>query len=375
MDGSRFLVRYSLAAPGEEEARAVAFGICVEQTVEFPFDLVRHERIREHIVGRVESLAPAGRGRFAADISYAEETAGMELSQLLNVIFGNTSLKPGIRVESFEPTAALAARFQGPRFGVDGLRGLTRTAAAPRPLICSAVKPMGLSVTELASLASDFAAGGVDLVKDDHGLADQAFSPFRERVAACADAIREANATAGTCCLYAPNVTADGEEEVLRRAVFARDRGAGALVISPGLAGWSSLRRLAASEEARLPVLMHPALLGGFTAAPRSGLAHGVLYGTLARLLGADASIFPSHGGRFPFSRRDCRAIAKGCSEAKCPWRPILPAPGGGITLERMPELIRFYGTDVLFLMGGGLFRHPRGLVAGCRAFRRSVGG
>ena len=36
----------------------------------------------------------------------------------------------------------------------------------------------GLAPEALARLAHRLALGGVDLIKDDHGIADQAFSPF-----------------------------------------------------------------------------------------------------------------------------------------------------------------------------------------------------
>ncbi len=35
--------------------------------------------------------------------------------------------------------------------------------------------------------------------------------------------------------------------------------------------------------------------------------------------------------------------------------KPCLPAPAGGLTLARVPELIEFYGRDVLLLIGGSL--------------------
>jgi ribulose-bisphosphate carboxylase large chain len=53
--------------------------------------------IRDHIVGRVETFEARPEGGFSARISYAIEIAGRDLTQLLNVLFGNISLKAGIR--------------------------------------------------------------------------------------------------------------------------------------------------------------------------------------------------------------------------------------------------------------------------------------
>ena len=71
--------------------------------------------------------------------------------------------------------------------GIDGLRH--RAGAFGRALTCSALKPQGVPPARLAELAEQFARGGIDFIKDDHGLADQAYSPFAERVAAIAGSV------------------------------------------------------------------------------------------------------------------------------------------------------------------------------------------
>src|SRR5207253_5820723 len=48
---------------------------------------------------------------------------------------------------------------------------------------------------------------GIDLIKDDHSLADQTTAPFRERVERCQEAVARANDEAGGNALYFPNVT------------------------------------------------------------------------------------------------------------------------------------------------------------------------
>ena len=84
------------------------------------------------------------------------------------------------------------ADYPGPKFGVEGLR---RLVGVPRgPMIMTALKPMGSSTAELARMAYEFAKGGIDIIKDDHGLADQPYSPYDERVRACAAAVARANA-------------------------------------------------------------------------------------------------------------------------------------------------------------------------------------
>jgi ribulose-bisphosphate carboxylase large chain len=43
------------------------------------------------------------------------------------------------------------------------------------------------------------------------------------------------------------------------------------------------------------------------------------------------------------------------------------------MSLSRIPELLRFYGHDVILLIGGGLLEHGPDVVANCRTFRRLV--
>jgi ribulose-bisphosphate carboxylase large chain len=365
LSGERFTAVYQLTGDAEDAA-ARAAEICLEQTVEFPADLIRRPNITEQIVARVAAIEPLEDGRHAATIEYPVEIAGTELPQLLNVLFGNISLLPGIRLARFELPPVLADRFAGPRFGRAGLRELI--GAAERPLLATAIKPLGLAPGELAELAGALARGGMDLIKDDHGMADQPFCRFEERVARCAAAVGEANAESGRACLYLPNVTAPAEQ-VHERANFASQAGAGGLVISPGLAGMDAMRQLAADDDLGLPIICHPALLGSFTVGAEAGIAHGALFGQVTRLAGADATIFPSFGGRFSFSRAECRDLVEGTARDMGPIATAFPVPAGGMSLARVPGLIEFYGNDVILLIGGDLHRHGKSVEDGCRRF------
>jgi ribulose-bisphosphate carboxylase large chain len=366
--GDRFSVAYRIF-DAERDARAKAEDICIEQTVEFPADCVGEGVIRDHVFGRMESFERRDGESFLAVISYAVEIAAGELTQLLNVIFGNTSIKPGIRVEHLDLPPSILKTYNGPRFGRQGMRDLLHIPN--RPLLCTAIKPMGHTCEELAGMAYRFALGGMDMIKDDHGLTDQCCSPFSERVKRCADAVARANRESGGRTIYIANVTAP-QGEVMNRARIAKAAGAGGIMVAPGLIGFDLMRELAENDGLGLPVLTHPALQGSFVTG-RGGISHGVIFGQLARLAGADATIFPNFGGRFSFSRAECAEIVKGSVEPMGHLRTIFPAPGGGMSLGRVPEMMETYGKDLIFLIGGGLFKHGPDLVENCRYFRRMV--
>lgn len=366
VSGDRLTATYEFHGPAADaEARADA--LRVEQTIEFPADLVPDDDIQREIIGRVDTIEVVADDLARAVISYAVETTGYELPQLINVLWGNSSILPGIRLVDFELPESLMSRFPGPSFGVDGLRELFD--APTRPLLATALKPMGLSAERFASAAHDLALGGIDLIKDDHSLANQEFAPFLERVRRCADAVNEANATSGRKAVYLPSVNAP-YDQLDARVEAAIDAGAGGLLVLPGITGFDQMRHVAATVD--VPIMAHPAFLGSFSASPTGGIAHGKLYGTLMRLAGADLSVFPNHGGRFSFSRQQCREIAAELDAPLGGLAPALPAPGGGMTVDRIGEIVEFYGSDAALLIGGDLYR-GESLTEKAAQFRAAV--
>ena len=365
----RFTITYRLSG-SEPEALAAAKDICIEQTVEFPEELITDEFIRDNIFGRIESFtAEEGGSRFRADISFAVETSAFEFTQFLNVIFGNISLKPGIVIEDINLPPEFSKRFPGPRFGVSGLRNILNVY--DRPLIASAIKPMGMTSVQFATLATEFTKGGIDIIKDDHGLSDQPFSRFRERAASCSHAVNDVNAKHGGKTLYFPNITAPSDQ-IIDRAFFAKEQGAGGVLISPAITGFDIMKHLADDNNFTLPVMSHPAFIGPYLTGA-SGFTHGALLGKLMRIAGADMVVYPNFGGRFSFTKDECADIVNGCRNEFGSIKSIFPSPGGGMNFSNIPEMTSFYGKDVIYLMGGGLFKRSSDLAANCRELLQLV--
>ena len=368
-DDNRFSVIYHLVSD-YDEARVVARDICVEQTVEFPDELIEPGYIRDCIIGHIESIQEIDGNRFEVEISYSLESAAFELTQLINVIFGNISIKPGIRVHRLLLSDGFFPALQGPRFGRDGIRAILDVNE--RPLIASALKPMGLSAEDLAEMAFNLALGGIDIIKDDHGISDQKFSPFQKRVELCSDAVNRANNETGHNCIYMSNITSPADQ-LHNRATFACDAGAGGLLIAPGLVGFDSMRVISEDERINLPLMSHPTFQGTYVVNRQNGISHYVLFGQLNRLAGADTCVFPNFGGRFSFTRDECSEIAEATEAEMGIIKTIFPAPGGGMNLDSIPGMIDTYGREVILLIGGALHKSSRGLVESCRKFRRLI--
>lgn len=350
--GSRLQAHYRVRAEaGTIEHRA--FCIALEQSVEVTPEVIRSPEIQSEIVGRVEAIVDKGEGWFDVRIALAAATIGTDAGQLVNMLFGNTSMYDDVELVDIDLPEELSAIFGGPRQGVASLR--LRVGANGRALTSSALKPQGLAVHELAALASELTSGGLDYVKDDHGLADQAYSPFAERVRACAAATHKAAGASGHATRYVPSLCG-AYPDLDRQIVLARDEGVDTVMIAPMIVGLSNFQALRRANP-DIAFLAHPAMMGAARISP-------FVSAKLFRLLGADAFIFPSYGGRFGFSESLCRDMA---DAMRCPWNglaPCLPVPAGGMTLARVPEILDFYGPESMLLIGSSLLAAPTGSLA-----------
>ncbi|MEA3327856.1 MAG: RuBisCO large subunit C-terminal-like domain-containing protein [Chloroflexota bacterium] len=370
ISGERFQISY-LISGGEALAIKKAQDVCLEQTVELSDSMVPDGDLRDHIVGQIENYQQVEADLYEFKISYAVEITGFELAGLLSVIFGNTSMKRGVRVQRAVFPDSLLAHFPGPRFGTKGLRKLLEVPS--RPLLGTALKPVGYSPGLLAESAYSYALGGIDIIKDDHGLINQPFATFQERTRQCAAAVNRANKKTGGKTLYVPNISGP-VDQVVERAMFAKDAGAGGVELYSGIVGYDFLRVLAEDDRIGLPIFNHPALVGTYFINPREGISHEFLFGQLVRLAGADAAIFTSIGGRFPTTRKDCQNLAVGAARPMGKHiKPILLMPGGGMTIDRVEEMLDLYGNDVILLISGGLFSIGPDLVANCQKFKNKV--
>lgn len=355
---TRFHATYHIRAAAAAIA-ARAQDLAVEQSVEMPLSAIDDPAILRDIVAEVVDIADRGDGSFAVRIAFAAATVGADAGQLLNMLFGNTSLHDDVVLHDAEIPAGIVAAHPGPNVGLDGLRA--RLGAGRRALSCAAIKPQGLPPAALADLVARFAAGGLDFVKDDHGLADQRYAPFAARVAACAAAAR------GTGTRYVPSVTGtlDAMREQLR---IARAEGIDTVMVAPMIGGLANVAQLT-RENPDIAFFAHPTMAGAARIAPP------LLLGTLFRMVGADVTVFPNHGGRFGYTPATCRALAAAARGAHPCWRACVPAPAGGMALARVPEMLDFYGPDVMLLIGGSLLAARAHLAREAAAFAEAVTG
>jgi ribulose-bisphosphate carboxylase large chain len=346
-----------LVQSSSTEIASRAEALMLEQTVELPRGAVTDSQVVERVLGCVETIDPVGNS-FRVVISQPLATAASDPAQLLNVLFGNSSLQPDVVLADIDLPLEAFDWLRGPRAGMEGLRALVGVSG--RPLLATALKPMGLDPTQLASLCRTFAGAGVDIVKDDHGLADHAFAPFEARVEACLRAVEDVTRDTGRRTLYVPNLIGS-PDRVARQMAFARAAGARAVMISPMLVGLPLLHDLATGPDG-VPIIAHPSLGGVLRA------TEAALFGKIFRWYGADAVIFPHAGGRFSYTEQTCRDLAAALRAPHVRVRPAFPVPAGGIGVDRVADLLSFYGRDCILLIGGGLYEAGDALLEWTRA-------
>ena len=359
-----FWVKYQIEASDENDAASKARQISIEQSVEMPPEVVPDSSVDN--IACVQSLNQVDDKTWESSILFDTKLVDEDPTQFLNVLFGNISLQPWCRLFDADPSY-IGRLLKGPSFGIKGIRNLLRVEN--RSLSCAVIKPIGSSPEELANMAFQFAKGGIDIIKDDHGLTNQKSAPFDTRVKKCFQAIREGEQHSGKKTLYFPNITTSAIR-ITERYQKAVEFGADGVLVAPQLVGFETMHELTKLGE--LPIMAHPTFSGSYLI-NESGVDPSFYFGRLTRSFGADTIIYPNAQGRFSFTTDTCKAINRSCQEDLGSIQPAFPAPGGGVKLDTIPNLVEQYGRDIIFLIGGSLYKHLDGLQIAAHEFQKAL--
>jgi ribulose-bisphosphate carboxylase large chain len=359
-----------VATRPDREPGLLAENIAREQSLEIPSELIP-AAVAERFLGRVIAVERREEQRWAMTIGYPVECASGSLAALLQLLYGNVSFYPRIRLTRLGLPAELLAEFPGPMAGLKGIR--KHIDAPDRALLLTVLKPRGAALSRLVELASAFARGGGDILKDDQNIVDRELGEFRKRIAGCAEAVERAADSTGRRCLYLPHVSGSGDE-LKRRLAAVVEAGLSGVVLCPWALGLEAASR--AARDHGLMWLAHPAMAGVWTEPDDHGISPAVLLGTLVRLAGADISIFPGRGGRIASRHADeeksiCEALTGPLGHIKL----SLPCSGGGKTLDQAAEFARSHGPDGALVVGGDLLRRGRDLESATRATIQTLAG
>jgi ribulose-bisphosphate carboxylase large chain len=213
-------------------------------------------------------------------------------------------------------------------------------------LVGAIVKPsLGLTPAQVADVASQLAAGGADLVKDDELLGNPESCPLEERV----------RAVAAVGVRYAANVTGP-VDSLLARAERAVVLGAGALMVNAFAQGLDSLRALRAAELG-VPIFAHRVGAALWARHPGFGVAPSVV-AELTRLCGADYVQVGSFSGGVYDSADDVRAQITACHGPLAAARRSVAVIGGGVGPANAAAQLEQAGVaqGVMLLLGSAAY-------------------
>ena len=290
------------------------------------------------------------------------------LSSISGNVFGLKTIK-NLRLNDVHFPHELIRSFKGPKYGIGGIRQLLKVQS--RPLVGTIIKPkLGLKTSDHAQVAYQAWLGGCDIVKDDENLSSQKFNPFEERVVKTLESRDKAQEETGEKKVYMVNITAE-TEEMLRRAEFVLDHGGEYVMVDILTCGFSALQTLR-ERDFDLVIHAHRAGHAAFTKNSKHGVSMRVI-AKIARIVGVDQLHIGTVVGKMFETKEEVAENCKALKEKIVDLKPVFPVASGGLHPRLVPELIKFFGTDVIIQAGGGIHGHREGTVAGAKAMRQAV--
>lgn len=312
-----------------------------------------------------------GNRDYVVEVAFPEVNFGSQIPMLLTTVVGNISMGGRVKVIDLRLPKRYVAGFQGPKFGISGVRELL--GVPDRPLLNNMIKPCTGYTPEVgAELFYKAALGGCDIVKDDELLADASFNSVVERVSRYMKFEQRVYEETGEHTLYTVNVT-DSVPKVFDNAHHAVEAGANAIMVNYLAVGLPVLQALAEDPAVNVPILAHMDVAGALYMSPWHGLSSHLVLGKLPRLAGADVIVFPAPYGKAPVLPEKFLTVARNMTLPLYHLRQTFPMASGGITPSMVPKVMEDLGHDVVIGSGGGIHAHPEGPVAGARAFRQAI--
>lgn len=289
------------------------------------------------------------------------------LSSVAGNIFGMKDVE-FLRLEDIHFPKSILKHYKGPEFGINGIRKLLRVKE--RPLVGTIIKPkIGLNTHDHSKVAYASWIGGCDIVKDDENLSSQHFNPFEKRVIQTLEMRDEAESETGEKKIYMPNVTAE-TSEMIKRAAFVKSQGGEYVMVDIITCGFSSLQSLRKSGL-KLVIHAHRAMHAAITRNPNHGISM-LTIAKISRMIGVDQL----HTGTIVGKLEGGKEIITIDKEMRSSWhgiKPVFPVASGGLYPGHIPDLVKFFGKDIIIQMGGGIHGHPHGTISGAKAARQAV--
>lgn len=359
--GGLVVATYSFPAKDLDGTRKMAVQIASGQTLGYVPDNVE---TYVHYIGRVQSVeCQTNLGR--AEIAFPRLLFGSDVAGLLTVLFGKISFAPGLRLESVKGDGLFLSSILGPKFGLEGIRRLSRQDDPRRPLLMAILKPgLGPSDDPIAEQFGRLVQSGTNLVKDDETRIDLSLDESLRRL----EKVLGAGKGQG---MYVMHLTGPAFD-LRSRALQLQQAGAQAFLFCPFTYGLGLLQALCNDPEIKVPIFAHPAFTGVMGSGP-SSVAAEVVLGTLMRWCGCDAVLYPSPYGSIALPRTEAQAVHQTLIRQEGALKASASVPSAGIMPEFVGKIREDFGTDVVINAGTGMARTGSGVEDGARAFLKEI--
>ncbi len=304
-------------------------------------------------------------------MAFPEVNIGSQIPMMLSTVVGNISMAGQVKLVDIRFPKKYVDGFQGPKFGIDGVRKLL--GVKKRPLLNNMIKPCtGYRLEVGAELFRQAALGGCDIIKDDELIADASFNRLLGRVKRYMQIEKQVFEETGEHTLYTVNIT-DSVPKVFENARKAVEAGVNGLMINYVAVGLPVMQALAEDPAINVPILGHMDVAGALYMSPYHGLSSHLVLGKLPRLAGADIVVIPAPYGKAPVILEKFDSVARNLTYPLYDIKPTWPMASGGITPSMVPKVLQELGQDIVIGSGGGIHAHPEGPIAGGKAFRQAI--
>ncbi|HAM37390.1 MAG: Ribulose bisphosphate carboxylase, type III [candidate division WS6 bacterium GW2011_GWC2_36_7] len=280
--------------------------------------------------------------------------------------------------------------FQGPQFGIDGMRELLHVEEGP--LLCTVPKPkVGRTAKEQAKLAEIlFSAANAQYhgIKDDENLTSLRFNTFDDRCELIHRVLREVERKTGQRKFYLCNVTHSNLDVMIQRADKIKAQGGRWMMMDIVTTGFSAIQTMRMHNPG-LAIHAHRAMHSLFDRESGPGVYDKgeikdfsmsmIVTAKIMRMLGVDSL----HGGApntkmenygEPKLIRDALqlditpASSMTLGQNWYGMKPVWHVASGGLHPGTIPEVLHQLGEDIIIQTGGGVLGHPWGIEAGVEA-------
>lgn len=308
------------------------------------------------------------------------------LSGIAGNIYGMKAVK-NLRLIDAELPLDFVNKNKGPNIGTNAFTEIFKkkegpiTATVPKPKI-------GMTVNQHIQVSKDGWSGGLDVIKDDENLTNQAFNRFQERVEGMAKVRDKVEQETGDTKDAFINVTAE-THEMERRVKLLHDNGFRYFmvdVVTTGFAGVQTMRNVA--SDYNMAIHAHRAMHAAFTKHTTHGMSMYFL-AKLMRLIGVDNLHIGTVVGKLDSPKSDVLAMKDlllnesveeghhGMQYLNQQWgglKPVIPVASGGLHPGTVHEVMDVYNTTNMALqLGGGIHGHPGGTYAGAKATIQAI--